>query len=266
MKKFKVRSMIIAAPGNVLIQYDLKQAESWVVAHLANEEKMKHALKYDDIHMVTACEAFYPFYKKKREEITDEYRYPAKQFNHATSYRMGAQRAMELINKQSPETGITISLADAKILHELWMSFYNLSVWWSDIERELDKTRTLVTPYGRIRTFFDPWGQELFKKATAHVPQSTVSDHNKGAIHPKLKVLGGLREVHHRYVAKGVCSIINEGHDSIVIECPLSSKDALVPEVKSLMERPLLINDEEFTIPVEVEVGERWGELEKVKI
>jgi hypothetical protein len=266
MKKLKVRSMIIASPGNVLIQYDLKQAESWVVAHLANEEKMKNALAHDDIHMLTACEAFYPFFKKKREEITDEFRYPAKQFNHATAYRMGPQRAMELINKQSPETGIVISLHDAKILHDLWISFYNLSMWWSDIERTLDKTRTMVTPYGRIRTFFDPWGQELFKKATAHVPQSTVSDHNKGAIHPKLRIAGGLREVYKRYVKTGACSLLNEGHDSILVECRLSSKDALVPDIAKLQQRPLIINDEEFTIPVEVEVGERWGELTKVTL
>jgi hypothetical protein len=34
----------------------------------------------------------------------------------------------------------------------------------------------------------------------------------------------------------------------------------------SLLKRPLVIKGREFTIPVDCEMGERWGELTKVKI
>ena len=268
-RKVKIRSMIVSRPGYVLASFDLKQAESWVVAYLANEARMKDALQHDDIHLVTAAEAFKPYFKLERAQVTKEVRYTAKRFNHATCYRMGPGRAIEIINKDANELGLNIVLTqkDGKELYDLWHSFYHLKAWWDQIEWQLmNNARTLRTPYGRLRTFFDAPGNELWKKATAHVPQSTVSDHMKGKVQKEVGVEGGLKVIYEHWVKPGHLFLCHEGHDSAVLELPLATKSDLIPQVYSTLLRPLVINGEEFTIPVDIEVGERWGELEPYEV
>lgn len=277
--------MICAPPGKTLIAFDLSQAESWIVAFLANERNMKHALMYGDIHTETAGSALFFAtancghvwqIKVKGElwlcpncgsEVTKLMRYVGKRYNHASAYRMGAERAAQVINKDSDKPPyFTVTVKQSKKFSESWHNYYNLKTWWTDIERQLYDTRTLRTPYGRKRTFFAQWGNELFKEATAYVPQSTVGDHFNGKIHPDLGIPGGLREVH-RNLVKGYNDrkIINQSHDSAIIELPIQdANDELFGEIKKYMLRPLVVNNEEFVIPIDIEQGERWSEMEKV--
>src|SRR5687767_10989286 len=63
--KIYVRSMIAvaqeaeAALKRILVSCDLSQAESWIVAYLANEPNMKRALQFGDIHTETAGNALF---------------------------------------------------------------------------------------------------------------------------------------------------------------------------------------------------------------
>ena len=237
---------------------------------------MKHSLLHGDIHSDTACVIFevapetFALYKKEDKTKYDTMRYVGKQQNHAKAYREGYRRAAEIINRQADRPPyVTVTLAESKLYDERWHGHY-LAIkgkWWPEIEEQLNKNRTLVTPYGRIRTFYDSWGEELFKKATAHVPQSTVADHLNGAIQGSNPVKGGLKEVYNTYVVqRQVIRIINQSHDSFVCEAPDQGYQELALEIGSLLRRPLVINSETFTIPVECKVGERWGELEKIEV
>lgn len=281
MKKIHIRSMIVAPPGKVLLAFDLSQAESWVVAFLANEPNMKRALRFGDIHTETAGSALFypqsgcPHEWRKGElncarcnrEVTKEMRYVGKRYNHASAYRMGAERAAQVINKDSDKPPyFTVTIAQSRLFSKAWHEYYNLKPWWDEIERKLNENnRTWVTVYRRPRTFFGAWGPELFKEATAYEPQSTVSDHFNGAVQPELGVKGGLKEIYKQLVKPyNDHKIINQSHDSAMLEVPRVVVSDLVPKLKSLIERPLLIKNETFIIPSDVEVGERWGELEKV--
>lgn len=256
--------MFVAPPGKILVSIDLSQAETWVVAHLANEQSMKHSLANSDIHRDTAM-----FLDScKREEVTDVSRFKAKKTNHALSYRMSYMRLAQVINQESDKPPyLVVSLPDAHSLYNRWHTLYNLKQWWNQIEYELSaKNRTLVTPYGRIRVMFGAWGNELFKEATAQVPQSTVADHMNGAVQPELGITGGLVEVHDKFVKPGIIRIVNQGHDSFISEMDRQIYTEVVPQLVGYIKRPLVVNNEMFTIPVDCEVGERWGELEKHKI
>jgi DNA polymerase I-like protein with 3'-5' exonuclease and polymerase domains len=261
----KLRSMIMAPKGKVLIACDLSQAESWIVAYRANEPRMKQALNFGDIHRETAM----GFFPKPPEEIITEERYIGKQFNHASSYRMGPERAAEVINKKSDQPPfVTVSLPQAKEFSRKWHQLYNVKTWWGDIEEQLNRNRTIVTTYGRKRTFFAAWGNELFKEATAFEPQSTVADHFNGATHPELGIKGGLLEIYRRVIvpSKGELCIVNQAHDSLMIECPTEMRMEIAQQMTAILRRPLVINGEEFIIPSDCEMGERWGEMDKVKI
>ncbi len=262
--KISLRSMFVAPKDHVLIHWDLAQAESWIVAYLANEENMKRSLKEGDIHLDTAA---FALYFCEREAVTPVMRYMGKQSNHSLSYRMSANRWMQLINKRSDRPPhVTVTLGETKTYHKSWNTYYNLRGWWSEIDHQLSIDRILVTPYGRVRVFFEAWGDDLFKEGTAHVPQSTVADHFDGAIHPDLGIKGGMLEVYNQFVKTNIFKIVNQGHDSLTAEVHKSLTDDVIEPVTQLIRRPLIVNDEQFTIPVDCAMGEVFGELEEAKL
>lgn len=261
--EYPIRSMIVAPSDHLLVNFDLAQAESWIVAFLADEPKMKFALAHGDFHHETAFKALYTNVNPSLLDAL-EYkaaRYMGKQYNHASAYRMGAYKAAELINSKSDKPPyITVTYGESKKFSTQWHSYYNVKDWWGEIEIQLSKNRTLITPYGRRREFFGHWGEELFKKATADVPQSTIADHLNGAQQPDGPE-GGLIKVHEKL--GNVIKIINQSHDSILFEVHKSVVVDICEEVHSYLLRPIIIDGEECLVPVDCEIGERWGELEK---
>lgn len=257
---------MIAEKDHLLVNFDLAQAETWIVAYLANETTMKHVLATGDIHRETAQKALFK-YTDEAWETCDKtqiktMRYTGKRYNHASAYRMGPQRAAEVINKDSDKPPyVTVTIGESKEHYTNWHDYYHIKGWWDEIEFQLNQNRTLRTPYGYVRYFFAPWGNELFKEATAFVPQSTVAEHLNGAVQDELGIEGGLISIYEKFVEAGTFSIINQSHDSIM--CMMHKDDVLdlCPQVHQLLLRPLVINGEQFTIPVDCEIGERWGEL-----
>lgn len=258
--------MVMAPPDHYLVNFDLAQAESWIVAYLANEPTMKHVLATGDIHRETAQKAFAGFTDEQWERVNKDERkvrrYTGKRYNHATAYRMGPGRACEVINKDSDKPPfVTVTHAESKVFYKSWHDYYHIQGWWNEIEYQLNETRTLRTPYDRIRYFFAPWGNELFREATAFVPQSTVADHMDGAVQEGVNNPGGILEVYEQFVRTKKIRIVNQSHDSILCEIPMESCLTICEEIVKLLLRPLCINDEVFTIPVDCEIGFRWGEL-----
>ncbi len=273
--------MVQAPKDHLLVQFDFSQAESWIVAFLANEPNMKRALMYGDIHTETAGSAifysntgcFHDWNKETKtcrvcgQSVTGEQRYAGKRVNHATGYRMKAPKLAAVINKDSDKPPyLTVTVGQAKKYSDGWHNYYNIKPWWSEIEERLNKDRTIITCYGRKRVFYGAWGEELFREATAHEPQSTVADHANGKLHPELGIPGGFLEVHKRFVRTGKIPIINQSHDSILCIVHKNDIDGIAPEIHSLLARPIVLRGETFTIPVDCEIGERWGEFEKMKI
>lgn len=268
MGKLAIRSQIIAPPGKRLIAVDLSQAEAWIVAAKAEEEKMFRALNGGDIHSQTAC-----IILDKPEgstadngKLTKDDRYLGKKCNHAFNYRMGPARAAEVINKEGI---VTVTQKDTKKFHQAYINYYlGLRKWWTEIEEKLRVEPILTTVYGRKRRFYQPYGDELFKEATAFEPQSTVADHMFGAVHPELGIKGGILEVYNQIIkpSAGEIKAINTSHDSLILECPVDLVSEITGQTVSIIRRPLVINGNEFTIPVDAEIGERWGEMEKVKL
>lgn len=250
------------------LAFDLSQAESWVVAHLANEQSMMNALEFDDIHIVTAAAMFdldrngLPDDEFKKKYKTQ--RYVGKKCNHSFAYRMGENRFCTDFNKESFDLGISISLKQAKDYRKKWHNLYNLQTWWNEIENELSRTRQLITPYGRKRTFFDAWGKDLFNEATAYVPQSTVADHAFGKVQQGVNKPGGLLGIAKWCSENRPCKLVHTAHDSVMLEVPKKNIFDIAPQIYQLFRRPLMINGIIFTIPSDGEYGERWGELKSL--
>ena len=260
-----------APPGKVLCAFDLSAAEAWVVAFLSNDANMKRELAEGDLHSYSATGIFdlsvdlsIPGKEKYDGIVSYDQRYVGKKMNHAGNYRTGVTKITEFINKEGI---ITISVADAKRFHTKWLGQFNLQTWWSHIDFIAQSTRQMTTVYGFQRNFRGVFGDDLKKEMTAFEPQSTVGDHMHGAIQPEVGQRGGNIAIYEDIIlpAKGEIAMCNTAHDSVMLEVPTALVSELIPHVISLLTRPLIINGEEFTIPVDAEVGELWGELEKWK-
>lgn len=271
--KIPIRSMIVAPKGYNLISCDLAQAETYIVAWRSNNKIMKEALLNGkkslgtDIHSITAKH----FYKLGSLLPNETQRFIGKKGNHQCSYRGGWFKLMESINAESDEPPhVTVSAAEAKVYHTQWNDLYSLWNWWYELEETVRSTRTIRTIYGRKRTFYGPITKDgkIYKEATAYEPQSTIADHMLGAIQPEIGIRGGLRDVYNKIIlpSKGDIRIINTAHDSCILECPIIISSEIGGMVVSCIKRPMLISGEEVTVPVDIEVGERWGELEKLKV
>ena len=284
--KIKIRSQFIAPKGFTFIALDLSQAETWVVAHLANEPRMKDALKHSDIHTITAAAIFKPhnancphtwvkidggsrFCNVCSTTISDTERYLGKRSNHGNSYRMSAQQWTRVINSDSDKPPyVTVTEAEAKRYRQTWLNFYpGIVSWWRQIEYDLNaNSRKLTTPYGRERIFYENWGDSLFKEATAHVPQSTVADHAFGCVQRELGIEGGILGISRLEDVRTYGRIVNTSHDSVMLEVPTNSVNDIAPQVYAQFRRPMVVNGETFTIPVDCEYGDRWGEMQSLKV
>lgn len=268
-QKLALRSMYVAPKGKTLCAFDLSAAEAWIVAYLADDANMQRELAEGDLHSFSAVGIFekaldlsIPGKKKYNGVISEEERYIGKKMNHAGNYRTGPFKIAEFINK---EGRITISVADAKRFHQKWLSTFNLNSWWQEIDVIASTTRTIRTCYEFEVTFLGHYNDDLKKEMTAFEPQSTVADHMHGAIHPELGIRGGNLAILEDIVdpSNGEIVMCNTAHDSVMLEVPNQLVSEVVPHVISLLRRPIVIRGNEFTIPVDAEVGERWKEMER---
>lgn len=284
--KISFRSIFKAPTGKLLVAVDLSQAESWIVAFLANEKNMKYALMHSDIHCQSAGVIFFSgncnhdWVKKDRTckkcgaILTKDQRYLGKRRMHASSYKMGAKKAMEVINADSDKPPfISITLKESEAHSIAWLNFYQVKGWWIEVE---GKDRTITTTYGRSRTFYAQWGEDLEREKIAYEPQSTVADHFNGAIHPIIQKEGGLIHIYKKLIKPYWCGntycehrechkIINQSHDSCILELPSENASDIGKEAMHLLLRPLIIKDEEFIIPVDGKIGDRWDEEESME-
>ena len=236
-----VRKIFVADEGKVLIEADKKQGEVMIVAWLANELRMKEVFKSGgDIHRKNAGYIF----RKSEDSVSSNERYLAKRMVHASNYGMGSDTMAAYCG---------MSKNEAQVAQKRYFeAFPNILSWQSKVREEVKKTRVLTNPFGRRRVFFDRMGEDLFREAYAFVPQSTlVDDVNKGLI--ELFYKGEPR-----------LEILTQTHDSVLVQVKLEDVSWAIKLMKDCLEQPFLCGGELLTVPVEIKVGENWGEMKNV--
>lgn len=265
----KLRVMFIPDDGYEMAEIDLNRGESWVYAHLSEDPELLRIHHGGfDFHSETAAAISVAFGEpleldwiiENKNGKAYKIRYVGKKTNHASSYRMGPYLGAQSINEEAEETGVTVTKAQFKAAQEAWHAKYFMieSNWWPEIEQQLEETKTLITPYGRIHTFHDHWGSHLLNAATAYVPQSTSVDY----------INRGFLRVYHKFVKRGAwgLSVLAQSHDSLLIQYKQEHRDEVLNEVSKELTSTLVIKDREFSIPVEAGYGQSWGDQEEFKL
>jgi len=253
--------------GYVGYDLDLSQAENRIVAVIAPDAKMIAAFEDGiDIHKKTAAGIF----GKPIEEITSEIgecpickdpktcghkgeRFWGKKSNHSFNYGLGPfQFAYRL--------GVS-NIVGKRIRDAYHNTYPGIKRYWLWIQEELGRNnKILVNLYGTHRMFMDRWGDSLFKSAYSWIPQGTVAD--------KINT-EGLIEIFYNQQTYREAELLNQVHDSIVLQIPISAgwkrhAEILLHAVESL-ERELTWKGRKFVVPTNISMGKNFDGFHKVK-
>lgn len=275
-----VRAQFISDDGMVFGYADLKQAESLVVSHLSGDPEMLrlHSPEFEatggDGHKYVAAYLF----NKRIEDITKEERYIGKRSRHSLNYHLGPLKFMTKINADAQDTGVSITLQQAKIFIQKYLALHPyLITWWDEIRDELHQRRRLDNLLGRPHIFFDR-PDSIIPEATAFKPQSTVADVlNIGLV----RSLGGRVPYDTMAQAERFASIAEElydlnyqpilqVHDAIGYQAPEANFDRVTKLLLDCMAVDITINRRgvepyQIQIPVDVKAGYNWGEFDEKK-
>ena len=232
----RYRDVFVADEGHQLIKIDLSQVEARLVAYLS---KSPHMIKVfeggGDIHsMVASMVLGVPI-----NQITKDSRERSigKKCVHSANYLIGPYLFASLIGVSNPE---------GKRLLERYYGIFQIKDWHRRVEEEIKKTRTLTTPFGRKRRFFDRYGDDLLRAAVAYIPQSTASDHiNRAAVrlYPQLPESS---------------AILLQVHDEIVIQAKEADVEKVIGLAKRELSTPIPIDGRDVVIPIDIQVGGNW--------
>jgi DNA polymerase I-like protein with 3'-5' exonuclease and polymerase domains len=136
-------------------------------------------------------------------------------------------------------------------------------VYFPEVIEAIKSTRRLIAPlpygvnarFGGTRTFYERWGDELFREAFSYIPQRAVSDNTKAA---------GIRIKARAPFAK----IILESHDALLFSIEENETEDFIPIAVEEMERPINFENcslprESLAIPCEAEIGYNYKDFKK---
>lgn len=267
----KVRSIFIPRPNQIFIELDLSQAEARVTTWDAGNIDMMHYFEMSkteinipkkqkkyDIHRFTASLALGIDYWK----VDDLGRETNKRVRHGVNYGLEPLKQQMVILK---EMGLWLPLSECKLRHRRILdSDPTIESRHERIRQEVLKNRRLITPFGRIITFheiindpdvFHYFGErdysETFRIAYAFVPQSTVAD----------MVNLALVEVNRELHAQKIGRVAAQVHDSLLLEIEdrFEAVYSATQFAKQMLERSVLINGNQLSIPADIKIGYDWS-------
>ena len=254
-----IRRMFVAPEGMEFAEFDMSQAEARIVALLSDDtELLERFEKGEDIHKTTATWIT----GKKAEKVSPNERILGKAARHGGAYDMGKRRHMIEVNSNARRFGIDLRISEWRAGRNL-ETFHRYSpkireVYHKDIQQAIENDRTLINAFGGARTFFDRWGQDLFREAYAHIPQSTVPDH---------LILAGFR-VKRRLPW---LQFLLEAHDSFTVLYLIERREEVARVFKEELEKEIdfkncTLSRGKIVIPIECKVGPNLKDLKTYEL
>jgi uracil-DNA glycosylase family 4 len=267
----RIRSIVVAEEGCVLLYLDLSQAEDRIVSYDAQVLKKIEAFETGvDVHALTASLIFgltieevkrrHKEQQKKDGKDGPE-RYLGKQSNHAFNYGEGPPTFTKKINKKADETGIRVTLQQSRFIRDQHLASYpELRWYWADIEAQLKLNRTLTAfrvageQSSWKRRFAGHLNADTFREAYSWRPQHT----------PPAIVMRAAVNIHHELLPRigdERARILNQVHDALLIQVPIDGFQEIAEECVKRMLLPVEIHGKNVIIPVDYKVGWNWKEM-----
>lgn len=261
-------------PEYIFLQADSSQAEARVIFLLAEDYEALTLIDKIDYHAHTAVWFFGEDdklfnYDKKKLGYEHPIRFAGKTLRHAGHLGASPRRAMIECNTQARKYKIPITIDEGTAKTAL-QTFHKRQpkikqVFQASVIECIQKTRKLVAPVpyginakkGGERTFYERYGDELFRQAFSYLPQRIVSENTKAAAMRLRKRAPWIK-------------ICGESHDALLCIVPISRKIEAASLLKEEFERAIDFSScslprGQLVIPCEVEEGYNYYEMSKFK-
>ncbi|MEX2013833.1 MAG: DNA polymerase [Parcubacteria group bacterium] len=248
-----IRNAFVAERGFKLISLDYSQIELRIAAILSEDKKLMEIFKNgEDVHAGVAARVF----KVPKEAVDKGMRTKAKTINFGILYGMG-------VNALKANLGVDRQEAQ-EFYNKYFETFAGLAVYLDKIKIAAEKNGYTETLFGRRRYFAGlksplPYVRAQAERMAINAPiQGTQADMIKMAMK---KIDEHIKSEEHENEIR----LILQVHDELVYEVEDSLVDEVVKHFKQLMET-VLLKDKTFGVPIvaEAEVGQNWGEMEKI--
>lgn len=231
-----IKDIFIADEGYVLLRVDKEQVESILTAYMAQDLNMIQCfLDKRDIHRLVGSMVYNIPYENLTKDSPE--RGKGKTLGHSANYKVGPMTFAGIAE---------VPVSTAKLLLEKYYKLFRLGIWHDEVKERVRKDRTFKTIYGRRRTFFDRWGDRLFREAIANEPQSTACDHlNMAAVRIDRRKIDGMH-------------LLLQVHDELVY---LVREDIVQQSANIIMEElsvPLIIKGRTVNLPTSIQIGKDW--------
>lgn len=242
----KIRNVVVAEEGKLLLQLDLAQAESRYVAYESPEPKLMEMLETgQDVHKYVASQIF----KKPAAIISKIERQLGKKSGHSANYGVGPRTFAESC---LVEMGIVLTEQEAKkIISGYYEVFPGISRRQKNIQDAVRRHRILRTPIGRERHFYGRVNDSMFREAYAYAPQSVIPDITNCLM---LHLYNKFEDI----------DFLLQVHDSLLLQMSPGRQYDVWEEVQksSIWHPEIILPGGKLVIPVDGEIGLRWGSLE----
>jgi len=258
----RVRDLVRARDGWMIISADLKAVELRIGAWIADERNMLRFLKEGiDPHTATAAyikcmasggdlDEFVANMEMWLPTVTSDERQAAKAANFGFLYGM---REARFITQAQRDYGVTFTPEQAHLARRGYFSLYPaFAAWHADSWRWV-RLGYVDTPLGRRRMLVRTEGEDdegLWRKALNTPVQSTASD----------LALIGASEAWRRFRSElaGAAYYLGFVHDAMLAEVRDDCLAAASSIIKECMEHPPIHIDPP-PLEVEIKVGQTWG-------
>jgi len=269
--KAKVKTVYIPTSGYVFLHLDLSQAELRIMTHYSGEKTMlKWFNSNKDVHTHVGAKMLgigVEDFKKHKDFVAHRKR--AKTVNFGTIYEVGKYTLAK--NLSSPAEGIFFSPDEAQeFLDEYFQLFPAIRAYIDDQHRRAEKIGYVETLFGLRRRLPDVQSgdravrTEALRQATNSPIQGTAGQYTIFGMAYLMGYVDGIRRL------PDDCYLVNQIHDSILLEVNGDKVNEIAKIIKDIMEN--LPTEQYFgfklSVPIIVEAdysSDSWAKLQKIQ-
>ncbi len=249
----EARMMFHSEEGWTLVAGDYTNLEMVVLGYIADDDVIidifKSGRKIHNENAKLFCQ-YLPFEVTPEDEFFEVVKRGAKTHQFGRNYGGTVKGIYKKVLLKVPE--LTISFQQFEQLDKAYLDAHPKQKIWADaLQADIVKTKTLRSPFGRIRIFLGT-EDEIKREALNCAIQSPAGD-------IKNKALIGIYETvkKNKYPAKLVLDV----HDDITMEVRDDFVDEWIPIQKKIMEQKHHIGKYNEGFPVAFKIGKCWGEM-----
>ena len=237
----EIRKMFVPKPGCVLVDADYSQIELRVLAHIADDEKMRQAfIEGQDIHTVTAAQVFGVL----PEQVTALQRRHAKAVNFGIVYG---------ISEFSLSEDIGVSRYEAKDYIDSYLANYpGVKRYMHDVVETARAQGYTSTLYGRKRYIPELTSSNFNIRSGAERIALNTPIQGTAADLIKLAMIRVHRALQENYPQ---AKLILQVHDELIVECPEELAQSVVELVSREMQNVAALN---VPLTAEAKFGKSW--------